>query len=137
MSAAPRAKHAEDFVFGETLGHGSFGAVVRATDKETGTEYAIKIIEKALVVRYNKAKYVVTERDILSHCNHPNIVKLFYTFRSATSLRLSLLHHSTPPHSTAVIALNNDDDDDETHRLCDGAVSRGRAALVHRQIRVV
>ena len=99
MSAAPRAKHAEDFVFGETLGHGSFGAVVRATDKETGTEYAIKIIEKAPVVRYNKQKYVLTERDILSMCNHPNIVKLYFTFRSQTSLRLHWPHNTihTPP----------------------------------------
>ena len=97
MTAAPRAKHAEDFVFGDTLGHGSFGDVVKAVDKETGTEYAIKIIEKQLVVKLNKQKYVVTERDILSACNHPNIVRLFYTFRSETSLRLLLLfaHRAT------------------------------------------
>ena len=89
MTAAPRAKHAEDFIFGETLGHGSFGDEVKAQDKESGQEYAIKIIEKALVVHLNKQKYVVTERDILSACNHPNIVRLYYTFRSETSLRLS------------------------------------------------
>jgi len=86
----PRAKHAEDFTFGETLGHGSFGDVIKAVDKETGQEFAIKVIEKALVIKLNKQKYVVTERDILSACNHPNIVRLYYTFRSETSLHYVL-----------------------------------------------
>lgn len=120
MSTAPRAKHAEDFVFGETLGHGSLGAVVRATDKETGTEYAIKIIDKALVVRYNKQKYVVTERDILSACNHPNIVKLYYTFRSTTSLRLFFFHHTCSFLAQQAHVMTT-----AVHRLRDGALSRG------------
>ena len=95
----PRAKHAEDFIFGETLGHGSFGDVVKAVDKESQQEFAIKIIEKALVVKLNKQKYVVTERDILSACNHPNIVRLYYTFRSETSLRL---FPNCPPFSLSI-----------------------------------
>lgn len=82
-----RKKHSEDFIFGETLGHGSFGDVVKGIDKETGKEYAIKIMDKMLMVRQGKKKYVITERDILSKCNHPNIVKLSYTFQSETSLR--------------------------------------------------
>jgi len=89
-AATPRAKHADDFIFGETLGKGSFGDVIKAVDKETKQEFAIKVIEKALVVKLNKQKYVVTERDILSACNHPNIVKLYYTFRSETSLHYVL-----------------------------------------------
>jgi len=59
---------------------------VLGTDKESGEEFAIKILEKKHIVKENKQKYVKTERDILSQCNHPNIVKLFYTFRSETSL---------------------------------------------------
>lgn len=86
-TAAKRKKHAEDFIFGDTLGHGSFGDVVKGIDKETGKEYAIKIMDKMLMVRQGKKKYVITERDILSKCNHPNIVKLSYTFQSETSLR--------------------------------------------------
>lgn len=88
-TAAPKkkTKHADDFIFGDTLGHGSFGDVVKGIDKETGKEYAIKIMEKELAKRQGKAKYVITERDIMSKCNHPNIVKLSYTFRSNTSLR--------------------------------------------------
>lgn len=104
QSPAPtkRKKHSEDFIFGETLGHGSFGDVVKGIDKETGKEYAIKIMDKMLMVRQGKKKYVITERDILSKCNHPNIVKLSYTFQSETSLRkqLRFLYTYFPKYKT-------------------------------------
>lgn len=82
----PRKKTIDDFVIGRVLGEGSYGAVVEAVDKETGIQYAIKILEKKHILKENKVKYVTTERDILGQCFHPGIVKLFYTFRSESSL---------------------------------------------------
>lgn len=82
----PKKKSVDDFNIGKVLGEGSYGAVVEAVDKETGLQYAIKILEKKHILKENKVKYVTTERDILSTCFHPSIVKLFYTFKSDTSL---------------------------------------------------
>jgi len=51
-----------------------------------GKEYAIKMLEKKHLVKEKKVKYATTERDILTQCNHPNIVKLFYTFKDEEHL---------------------------------------------------
>lgn len=53
----------------------------------TGKEYAIKMMEKKRLIKEKKVKYATTERDILMKCgNHPNIVKLYYTFKDETYL---------------------------------------------------
>eukprot|EP00026_Physarum_polycephalum_P003080 Phypoly_transcript_03089.p1 GENE.Phypoly_transcript_03089~~Phypoly_transcript_03089.p1 ORF type:complete len:791 (+),score=135.36 Phypoly_transcript_03089:191-2563(+) len=96
----PKKKTIDDFTIGRVLGEGSYGAVVEAVDKETGIQYAIKILEKKHILKENKVKYVTTERDILGQCYHPGIVKLFYTFRSEASLYyvLELCPHELLAH---------------------------------------
>ncbi|KAH3744034.1 AGC/PDK1 protein kinase [Pelomyxa schiedti] len=89
-AAQPKNKHYEDYNWGRQLGIGSFGAVMLATDKENGREVAIKVLEKAQIIRLNKQKYVITERDILCKLDHPNVIKLYGTFRSETSLHYVL-----------------------------------------------
>eukprot|EP01132_Coremiostelium_polycephalum_P004843 gene4843-6036_t len=79
-------KTIDDFVIGKVLGEGSYGAVVLGTDRETSIQYAIKILEKKHIIKENKIKYVQIEKEILCRANHPNIVKLFFTFRSDTCL---------------------------------------------------
>jgi len=75
-------KYAQDFTFGRVLGEGAYGAVVLGKENDTGREFAIKMLEKKHLMKENKVKYATTERDILSKCSdHPNIVKLFYTFK--------------------------------------------------------
>eukprot|EP00960_Hanusia_phi_P020578 606761-Hanusia_phi.AAC.1 len=44
------------------------------------------MVEKALVVREKKHKYVVMEKDVLNRCRHPNVVKLFCTFQDPQRL---------------------------------------------------
>ena len=86
----------EDFEVLQVLGHGSFGDVVKVRDLETGTEYAMKAMQKSLITRLGKQKYVMEERNILMACDHPNIVHLYYTFRSELCLRLfSFTQHFT------------------------------------------
>jgi len=83
----PSKKHVEDFTFGKVLGEGAYGAVVLGKENETGREFAIKMLEKKHLIKENKVKYATTERDILTKCgNHPNIVKLFYTFKDENHL---------------------------------------------------
>ncbi|GAM19961.1 hypothetical protein SAMD00019534_031360 [Acytostelium subglobosum LB1] len=100
-SIAPKKKTIDDFTIGKVLGEGSYGAVVLGTDKDTGVQYAIKILEKKHIIKENKGKYVQIEKEILCRSNHPNICKLFFTFRSDNCLYYvlelcsqgDLLHH--------------------------------------------
>jgi len=63
------------------LGEGAFGDVWLAKDKETGINYAIKKMLKVHLSKESNKKFVMNERNVLSKCNHPNIVKLFKAFR--------------------------------------------------------
>lgn len=65
----------------QVLGEGAFGDVWLATDKETGVNYAIKKMLKSHLSKEANKKSVMNERNVLSKCNHPNIVKLFKAFR--------------------------------------------------------
>lgn len=81
-----KKKKVEDYEFGDVLGEGAFGAVVLGTDKETGKQFAIKMLDKKHIAKQNKIQYVHTERDILAKCKHPNIIKLFSTFQDKANL---------------------------------------------------
>ena len=76
----------DDFEWGEDLGEGSFGTVRRAKLRSSGEEFAIKILEKKHVIKMDKVKYVTSERDILFQLNHPNVIKLYYTFQDQNCL---------------------------------------------------
>jgi hypothetical protein len=46
-----------DFFFGITLGEGAYARVVHAKSKKTGTEFAIKIMDKSHIKRENKVYF--------------------------------------------------------------------------------
>ncbi|KAL1918145.1 uncharacterized protein VTP21DRAFT_3411 [Calcarisporiella thermophila] len=75
-----------DFEFGRTLGEGSYSTVVAATERETGREYAIKILNKRSIVKDRKVKYVKIEKRALIRLRHPGVVRLHATFHDNTSL---------------------------------------------------
>lgn len=81
-----KTKRADAYDWGDTLGEGAFGAVVLATEKESGRKVAIKILNKQHITKEKKQKYVTTERDILAKCKHPNIIRLFNTFQDNENL---------------------------------------------------
>ena len=60
--------------------------VFKATEKATGKEFAIKVLNKRHIVRENKVQYVQVERAVLSRLNFPFFVFLYYTFQDANSL---------------------------------------------------
>ncbi|EFE38658.1 hypothetical protein TRV_06647 [Trichophyton verrucosum HKI 0517] len=80
-------KGVRDFVFGRTLGEGSYSQVVAATDRQTLKEYAIKILDKRHIIKEKKVKYVNIEKDTLNRLtDHPGVVRLYYTFQDERSL---------------------------------------------------
>ena len=80
-------KGVRDFLFGRTLGEGSYSTVLLATDRQTLKEYAVKILDKKHIIKEKKIKYVNIEKDTLNRLiEHPGIVRLYYTFQDSSSL---------------------------------------------------
>ena len=93
--AASRPEHkpkATDFALGPCLGEGNFCRVHLGTDKETGEEFAVKVMEKAKVEKLKKREHknimneIFMERDVMKRMDHPNIGRLFYTFQDQFNL---------------------------------------------------
>ncbi|CCI44218.1 unnamed protein product [Albugo candida] len=75
-----------DFMFGTTLGEGAYARVVHARMKDTGMEYAVKIMEKRFIKKEKKVKFVMMERKVFSKVSHDRIVKLYFTFQDENYL---------------------------------------------------
>lgn len=79
-------KTPNDFIFGKVIGEGSFSTVFLAKEISTGTEFAIKVLEKKHIMRERKTQYVMREKEVLMKINHPFFIRLYYTFQDADRL---------------------------------------------------
>ncbi|OIW16679.1 hypothetical protein TanjilG_28736 [Lupinus angustifolius] len=61
-----------------------------AKKKDTGTVYALKIMDKKFITKENKTAYVKLERMVLDQLDHPGIVQLYFTFQDTFSLYMPL-----------------------------------------------
>lgn len=78
---------AGSFEFLEIVGNGAFGRVIRARKKDTGDIYAIKIIEKRVLMREGKAKQAHTEKNVLARLRgNAGLVRLHYAFQDEANL---------------------------------------------------
>ena len=75
-----------DFEMLSPLGDGAYGKVLLVRNKQYQTNYALKIVEKAKVVKVGKVEHVHRERDIMLQLEHTNIIRLECTFQDASSL---------------------------------------------------
>ena len=96
---AQRKKRRADFSWKKLLGTGAFSKVYYVTPvgAETGRAYAIKVIDKQLVMRLRQQHQVFRERDIMARLVHENICNLYYTFQDPSYLFfvLELCHGGT------------------------------------------
>lgn len=69
-----------DFKPTNILGKGSFGKVLKATEKQTKKEFAIKIIEKVHIKKLKMVEQLKNEIKILQMVEHDNIVKMYAYF---------------------------------------------------------
>ncbi|CAL8470828.1 g10370 [Coccomyxa elongata] len=88
---APRAQLSlSDFHLEKRLGEGSFAQVVQVQQKETGRRYALKVVDKHLVLKHKQTDYISNERKLLDQFDYEGIVRLHFTFQDATSLYFGL-----------------------------------------------
>ncbi len=56
-----------------------------ARKKRTGDIYAIKILDKNVMIRKNMVEHVMVERHIMANTHNPFVVKLYFAFQSEVS----------------------------------------------------
>jgi len=79
-----------DFELLRKLGDGSYSQVILARQKASGTEYALKVVDKHHVIRHNVVDQIRRERRLLANIEDDGIVKLCFTFQDPLSLYLGL-----------------------------------------------
>ncbi|KIJ28536.1 hypothetical protein M422DRAFT_54556 [Sphaerobolus stellatus SS14] len=97
QAPAPKMNSVEDFEFGEEIGEGSWSAasflhcfnVIGAVHKGTGKRYAIKILNKAQLIKQKMVKFAGIEKEalrILSSGKHPGFIRIYSAFQDVSSL---------------------------------------------------
>jgi serine/threonine protein kinase len=80
----------EDFDIGRLLGRGAFGKVHLAVRKGSGEKYAMKTLNKHMLVQAKQVSGALTEKEVLRQRGHPFIVRLYHSFQDANSLHMIL-----------------------------------------------
>ncbi|XP_023373327.1 serine/threonine-protein kinase Sgk3 [Otolemur garnettii] len=85
-SGNPHAKPT-DFDFLKVIGKGSFGKVLLAKRKLDGKFYAVKVLQKKIVLNRKEQKHIMAERNVLlKNVKHPFLVGLHYSFQTTEKL---------------------------------------------------
>ena len=71
----------DDFDRIKTLGTGSFGRVMLVKHKQTGTYFAMKILDKQKVVKLKQVEHTLNEKRILQAIDFPFLVNMQYSFK--------------------------------------------------------
>ena len=82
---------------GAYLDDGTFSTVIAVSDGSLTERFAVKIVDKMLVMKNDKCKAVLEEKKIHLSLSHPNVVKLFSTFQDEQSLCKMWLFEDTVP----------------------------------------
>lgn len=74
--------------------------VVQVQHRQTGVRYALKVVDKHLVLRHKQAANIRNERNLLDRLDDAGIVQLHFTFQDAANLYLGLdlCPNGDPPH---------------------------------------
>ena len=83
---APHVK-VSDFEFLRVIGRGSFGKVMLAKHIEDKQTYAVKVLEKKMILKKNEKTHMMCEKKVLiENLNHPFLIGLRYSFQSRSKL---------------------------------------------------
>ncbi|KAM9307852.1 serine/threonine-protein kinase Sgk3 [Gastrophryne carolinensis] len=85
-SGNPHAKPS-DFEYLKLIGKGSFGKVILTRGKHDGRYYAVKILQKKVILNKKEQKHIMAERNVLlKNVKHPFLVHLHYSFQTSDKL---------------------------------------------------
>uniref|UniRef100_A0A3Q1B0E7 Serum/glucocorticoid regulated kinase family member 3 n=1 Tax=Amphiprion ocellaris TaxID=80972 RepID=A0A3Q1B0E7_AMPOC len=85
-SGNPHAKPT-DFDFLKVIGKGSFGKVFLAKRNHDGKYYAVKVLQKKVILNRKEQKHIMAERNVLlKNVKHPFLVGLHYSFQTTDKL---------------------------------------------------
>ncbi|OHT17449.1 AGC family protein kinase [Tritrichomonas foetus] len=76
----------EDFSVDSPIGQGAFGQIYRAVEQRSGNIYALKAINRRVLIKLKKQSQPINEKNALSLCESQNVVKLFGTFKDDSNL---------------------------------------------------
>lgn len=79
-----------DIDVGKRLGAGKFGSVYVARERRTGFIFALKVLDKAQLVKHRVEHQLRREIEIQSHCRHVNILRLYSYFHDEKRVYLML-----------------------------------------------
>ncbi|XP_060937192.1 serine/threonine-protein kinase Sgk2b [Limanda limanda] len=76
-----------DFDYLKVIGVGSFGKVLLARHREQGGYYAVKVLQKKIIVKRREQRHVMVERSVLlKGLQHPFLVGLHFSFQTPKML---------------------------------------------------
>lgn len=86
MSAGLQSFRLQDFVVRQQIGQGAYGQIYQAMEVESGTVYALKALNRKLLIKMKKQNLAVIEKNALIKCAGPFTVRLFGTFKDDSFL---------------------------------------------------
>ncbi|XP_076028753.1 serine/threonine-protein kinase Sgk1-like isoform X2 [Oratosquilla oratoria] len=87
LGVEKRSLKPSDFEFLSVVGKGSFGKVMLARLREDQHVYAVKVLNKKMLIRRNETQHVLSERSVLIKVlKHPYLVQLHFAFTTETKV---------------------------------------------------
>lgn len=82
----PHAK-VDDFDFLKMIGKGSYGKVLLARHKKEHRFYAVKVLQKKMIIKRKEENHIMCERNVLlKNFDHPFLISLHYAFQTRDKL---------------------------------------------------
>ncbi|XP_078143142.1 serine/threonine-protein kinase Sgk2b [Centroberyx gerrardi] len=91
MNPAGSQVKPSDFDYLKVIGKGSFGKVLLARHRKSGGYYAMKVLQKQIIVKRKEQRHVMVERSVLlKGLQHPFLVGLHFSFQTPNTLNFVL-----------------------------------------------
>ena len=87
------------------IGKGAFGVVWKVREKKTKKIFAIKLINKEDIIKYNMLDQIKKEINIMYKLNHPNIIQLYTHFEDDNDICL-IMEYANQGHLFSLIKEN-------------------------------